>query len=422
MMIQSVQGEHSTPDALRLARMQFPALRDRIYMDSACIGLAPLSVANEVTRYVQRTLMCPAESGTAQHQAMGKLRDDARPVLAELLNCASDDIALMESATHGLGVAAQALPLRRGDRVLMSNLEFIQMGAVWSQMSKQGVELDVVPNRNGQVSVDDFREHMSVRTRVLAVSSVQWTNGFRVDLAGISQLCQDRRLILMVDAAQHLGVLPMNVSSVPVDILVSSGHKWLNAPFGMGMMYVSPRIRADLRLPIAGFFAAEPPDNTWGESFQRPETSPVADYRFVKTARAWEIGGTANFAGAVGLAAATRLALTIGLDNIAAHSRALTDQMIEGLDRARISIVSPREDGVRSGIVTVSLGEAAANLSALRYLLDAGIAVGVRYASGVGGIRVSCHYFNVADEVDAVLDALRSARAALESRNRQTVS
>src|ERR1700719_1399596 len=121
--------------------------------------------------------MCPAESGTAQHQAMGRLRDDARPVLAELLNCASDDIALMESATHGLSVAAQALPLRRGDRVLMSDLEVIQMGGVWSQMSKYGVELDVIPNRDGRVSVDDFREHMNGRTRVIAVSSVQWTSG-----------------------------------------------------------------------------------------------------------------------------------------------------------------------------------------------------------------------------------------------------
>jgi selenocysteine lyase/cysteine desulfurase len=344
---------------------------------------------------------------------MGRLRDDARPVLAELLNCASDDIALMESATHGLSVAAQALPLRRGDRVLMSDLEFIQMGAVWSQMSKYGVELDVIPNRDGRVSVDDFREHMNGRTRVIAVSSVQWTSGFRVDLAGISQLCQDHGLILMVDAAQHLGVLPMDVSSVPVDILVSSGHKWLNAPFGMGVMYLSPRIREDLRLPIAGFFAAEPPDSTWGESFQRPEMSPVADYRFVGTSRAWEIGGTANFVGAVGLAAATRLALEIGLDNIAAHSRALTDQMVEGLDRSGIRTVSPREDGARSGIITVGFGGAGANLSALRYMLDAGIAVSVRYASGVGGIRISCHYFNIADEVETVLDALRSARAAL---------
>jgi selenocysteine lyase/cysteine desulfurase len=115
----------------------------------------------------------------------------------------------------------------------------------------------------------------------------------------------------------------------------------------------------------------------------------------------------------VGLAAAARLALEIGLDNIAAHSRALTDQMVEGLDRSGIKTVSPREDGARSGIITVDFGEAGANLSALRYLLDAGIAVSVRYASGVGGIRISCHYFNIADEVETVLDALRSARAAL---------
>lgn len=388
------------------ARGQFPGVTHHTYLDTATVGLAPHNAVREIQGFLDRVAICPSQSGTAHHVALKNMYSTARPVLARLLGCGPEDVALVESTTHGLSVAARSLPLRPGDRVVYCDLEFVQMGAVWSQMARHGIGVDVVPHRLGRVTVDSFRERIGPRTRVLAVSSVQWTNGFRVDLDGLSQLCRDHGLWMLVDAAQHLGVLPIDLGRTPVDLLVSSGHKWLNAPFGTGVMYLSPSARERLELPVAGFFAAAPPNVTWGRSFQEPDTSPLMDFSFVRDAAAWENGGTTNVAGAIGLAASSELALRIGIGTIEAHVRKLTGRLIEGLDRIGVAVVGPRAERERSGIVAVSVGESAANVAAMNYLLSAGIACSVRYTSGVGGIRISCHYYNVEDDIDVLLDAL----------------
>ena len=389
-----------------LAREQFPDRSGRVYLDAATIGLAPYSAGAAVNRLVEQVIACPADSGTLHHQALGALRDEARTTVAELVGARSEDIALTESSTHGLGVAAQAIGLDRGDRVLTTDLEFVQMGVVLAQLAGKGVRVDVVGHEKGVITLDAIRRQLTPDTRLVAISSVQWTNGFRIDLAGLAQLCRDHGAWLLVDGAQHVGVMPMDVRETPVDILVASGHKWLNSPFGMGFMYLAPGIRERLALPMPGFFAAEPPLETWGESFTRPETVPAMDFHFTRDGRAWEIGGTPNFPGAVALTATARLAMRIGIGEIAAYSLALGDRLIEGLDRRGLEVVSPRDPGARSGIVTFNTGSAEANVATMEHLLACGIGVSVRYTSGVGGIRVSCHYFNDTEDIDTLLDAL----------------
>ncbi|MFJ8495123.1 aminotransferase class V-fold PLP-dependent enzyme [Streptomyces sp. NPDC094038] len=396
------------PRVESLARGQFPGLSGRTYLDTATIGLAPYSVGDAVNRLVEQVVTCPADSGTLHHQALGSMRDETRTTVARLVGARSEDIALTESSTHGLGVAAQAVPLAPGDRVLTTDLEFVQMGVVMAQLARTGVRVDVVGHEKGIVTLDAIRRQFTPDTRLVAISSVQWTTGFRIDLADLGQLCRDHGVWLLVDGAQHVGVMPMDVRETPVDILVSSGHKWLNSPFGMGFMYLAPGIRERLAMPMPGFFAAKPPLETWGQSFTRPETVPNMDFHFTRDGRAWEIGGTPNFPGAVALAAAAQLATRIGIGDIAAHSLALGDRLIEGLDRQGLEVVSPRDHGARSGIVTFHTGSAESDVATMEHLLASGIGVSVRYTSGIGGIRVSCHYFNDTEDIDALLDTLKT--------------
>ncbi|MGW1464366.1 aminotransferase class V-fold PLP-dependent enzyme [Streptomyces sp. NPDC002308] len=257
---------------------EFPALKGMSYLDTACMGIAPRRAVRAVSDFAHRTQFCPADSGTAQHGRLNEDRAATRPLAARLMGAAPEDIALVESTTHGLSVAAQALPLQAGDHVLMCDLEFIQMGAVWSQLEKAGVGLRIIPHRAGTITADTVRAHLSPEVRVLAVSSVQWTNGFRADLESLSELCRERDTWLVVDAAQHVGALPLNVRETPVDVLACGGHKWLNSPFGTGILYLSPKIRARMRRPVAGFFAAQPPARTWGESFLQPELAAVPEF------------------------------------------------------------------------------------------------------------------------------------------------
>ncbi|MET9535444.1 MULTISPECIES: aminotransferase class V-fold PLP-dependent enzyme [unclassified Streptomyces] len=390
----------------KMASTEFPLTRERTYLDAACIGVASQRTVDAVTHFTERTQWIPADSGTAHHGELNTARDAARPRAARLIGAQPQDIALVESATHGLSIAAQALPLKPGDTVALADLEYIQMGVTWSQLARSGIGIRRVPHTAGEVSVDVLRACLDDDVAVLALSSVQWTNGFRADLAAVSEMCRSRGIWLVVDAAQHIGALPFDVSATPVDILVCSGHKWLNSPFGTGFLYLAPEIRERLHRPMSGFFAAEPPADTWGMAFLRPDISPFQDFTYTGDARAWEIGGTSNYPGGIALASALDLVIEVGPPVMADHIFALTDHLLAGLDRLGLVVVTPRRRRHRSGIVTFTLGTSTADTALMNYLGGAGVAVSVRYTAGVGGIRVSCHWFNSPADVGLLLDVV----------------
>ncbi|MGJ5894096.1 aminotransferase class V-fold PLP-dependent enzyme [Streptomyces niveiscabiei] len=386
-------------------RREFPGLADSPYLDTACIGIAPVRAVRAVTDLAQTAQYRHAESGTAMHARLNEMRAAARPLAARLIGADAADIALVESTTHGLKTALESLPLRPGDHVLLPDLEFIQLGVACRQLADRGVEVRTVPHDEaGRVTADAVRACLTPEVKALAISSVQWTNGFRADLAALSELCRDRDVWLVVDAAQHLGALPMNVRLTPVDILVCGGHKWLCSPFGTGFMYLAPRARERLRRPIAGFFAAIPPARTWGEAFLRTDITPLGEYEFTDDAVAWEIGGTGNYPGAAGLSAALSLALELRPERVEEHVRYLTDHLADGLDRLKLTVVSPREHRHRSGILTFGTGSPQADVALMRRLVAAGVAVSARFVSGVGGVRVSCHHYTTARDVDLLLE------------------
>src|SRR3954469_7657590 len=390
------------------ARQYFPGVQDKVFLDAACVSIASRPAVEAVEKFLDLAMVCPHESATAQHIFMDNMRAAARPAVARLLNAHEDEVALVESTSHALSLVAQGIPLEAGDRVLMSDLEFMQVAIPWVQKKKDGIEIDVVPNHQGEVRIADLSHAIQPRTRVIAVSSVQWSNGFRSDLAALSQLCRDRKIWLVVDAIQQLGAVPIDVRATPVDMLVCGGHKWLNAPFGCGFLYISKEALPRLRAPMAGYLSLEDPEGGWGEYFQTPTISPVEDYKFVPAARAYEAGGTANYPGAVGLAAALNLIHGLGQQNIADHVYGLTDRLFAGLERIGIRTVTPRDHKNRSGIVTFTVGDAKANVALMNRLLAKRVLTSVRYTSNVGGVRVSCHLYNTAEDIDKLLDAVKS--------------
>jgi selenocysteine lyase/cysteine desulfurase len=390
--------------SLDQARAQFPSLRDKVFLDAACVSLAPQCAADAVQDFLRLALDHPSRTATAHHICMDDARAAARPSIARLLNADDGEIALVESTTHGLSIAAQAIPLSPGDRVLVCDLEFMQVALPWLQLP--GVVVDSVRHRAGAIALDDIAARITPRTRVLAISSVQWSSGYRVDLAALSALCRERNLWLVVDAIQQLGAVPMDVRATPVDFLVCGGHKWLNAPFGCGFLYIHRDALPRLRSPIAGYLSLTPPAGGWGAYFQNPATTPVRDYEFVREARRYEIGGTANYPGAIGLAASLELIHAIGQQQIAEHIHSLTDYLLDGLRSLGVTLVTDFDRAHRAGIVTFSVATAEQNVALMERLAAQRILVSVRYTSGVGGLRVSCHFFNTRDDLDRLLAAL----------------
>ena len=386
-------------------RVQFPALADKTFLDAACASLAPQAAADAITALLRDVQTYPERSATAFHIRLDAARDGTRPAAARLIGARPADIALIENTSHGLAVAAAAIPFEPGDNILVPELEYLQVPLPWRQQPPSSAPaIRLVPHVAGTLPVDRFAASADGRTRAVVMSSVQWSNGFRADLDAIGAFCRERRLWFVVDGIQQLGAFPIDVGRTPIDILVTGGHKWLNAPFGAGFMYINPARRDRLRPPVAGYLSVNPPDGGWAEYFRTPAITPLQPVTFTPDARRYETGGTGNYPGMVGLAASLDLINSLGPDVITGHIVGLTDQLLEGLSGLPVRVVTPRDPLRRSGIVTFTLDDVAREAALIERLLDARIMVSHRYTSGVGGVRVSCHFFNAADDVARLLE------------------
>lgn len=398
--------------SLEAARRLFPAVEDVTFLDAAAVSLVPTTAQEDMEEFLRLCVRPVARDASQHHIWMDRQRERAVDEAARLLNCPPREIALVESTTHGLNIAAQSLPLRAGDRVLIADTEFLQVAIPWKMM-EAGAGIEIVPVRSGPdgvLLVEDFAAAMDDRTRVLCVSSVQWSSGYRVDLAALGDLCRERGVFLVVDAIQELGACRMDLARTPVDMLVAGGHKWLNAPFGCGVMYVSPELLERLEPPGYGYLALEEPAGGWGEYFRTPSISPFSEWTFQHGAKRFEIAGTSNYPGAIGLGASLALVNDLGIAAVHDHILRLTDRLHEELGDLGVHVVSQREPAsVRSGITVFDLGSVEENRRILQALLDERVLVAMRYTSGVGGIRVSTHYFNDEDDILRLTEILRSS-------------
>src|SRR5260370_23784951 len=260
-----------TPPNWPVIREQFPALRDKVFLDAACVSLAPRVATDAISRFLDLVVHCPARSSTLHHMAMDEMRNAARSQAARLLHAHEDEIALVESTSHGLNLAAGTIPLEPGDRVLLSDLEFLEVALPWIQLASRGISGDVRPHRNGEALVESFAERVTPRTKVIALSSVQWSNGYRCDLGAFSAFCRERGIWLVVDAIQQLGAVPIDVQKTPADFFACGGHKWLNSPFGGGVLLVA---REDAAPPTPGATGASsggPAPGRLGPHFPTPQ-------------------------------------------------------------------------------------------------------------------------------------------------------
>ena len=393
---------------LAAARSCFPGTNGRVFLDAACVSLMPVQAEEALRQLGQELLSCPARDASAHHIALDRTADRPRREAARLINARPDDIALVESTTQGLEAVAAAVPLGPGDKVLVGDTEFLGLAVPWiPRQEADGFRIEVVPNRGGRLLAEDFARAADSHTRMILLSSVQWSSGFRADLAAFSELAARRGLVLVVDAIQQLGAVGLDVRRTPVDFLVCGGHKWLNAPVGRGFLYVHPRQVERLRPPAWGYLNIAEPAEGWAEYFATPTIPAVRPYDFVPTARRFEVGGTANYPGNVALGAALALINELGSAAIEGHVLDLAEVLADRLRAAGATVVSPPERECRSGIVTFTLGRGVeGDTAALRRLLDGGILISQRYTAGVGGLRVSVHFFNNEADIKGLTEAV----------------
>jgi len=395
---------------INAVRTDFPGVSQQVYLNAAGVGLPPRTALDAVHRATTLLGQGPAEMGYKNYyRAIGESSVKAREEAARLLNVTPGEIAFIDDTTMGLNIALAAIPFAAGDNIVLCDLEYPQV-AVSAQHAQhlRGVEIRVARHRSGIVTVDDYANLIDTHTRVLLVSSVQWINGLRMDLAVFSQLAKQRRCFLVVDAIQQLGAIPLDLSGLGVDFLAAGAQKWLNAPFGTGLLYVHKNTQNEVRPGLAhGLFALTEPVGGWVRYLGDQQLTPFLSLPLAADARRFEIHGMPKNIGTAGLAES--LAYVNSLDRHAAANHIITlgDFLVEGLKHRNIKVWTPTAHHLRSGIVTCEPFPDAERVHQLTQALETErIYPTVRYCSGVGGLRISIHYYTSKSDIEVLLAAM----------------
>ena len=292
-------------------------------------------------------------------------------------------------------MAAQVLPFRAGDLVLVPDGEFPANVYPWLLQARRGVRTELVP-RTAEGWPDEARLLERVadpRVRAVAVSFVQFATGYRMDLDRLGAACRAHETFLVVDAIQGLGQCPLDLRRTPVDLLSCGAQKWLLGPWGAGFLYVRADLVGVLEPTFAGWMAFRGTDD-----FTR-----LCDYdaTFHDDARRFELV-TLPFQDVAGMTASLDLLDEVGVTAIAEHLRALRVPLEDAAARGRFTVVSPADDSHDCGIWCVRTADVRA---AYRRLRTAGVVASMRE----GSIRLSPHLYNSMDDVARVVELLEGS-------------
>jgi cysteine desulfurase/selenocysteine lyase len=368
-------------------RPLFPITRKLVHLNHA--GVSPVS--SRVVEAMGRFLDLSARTGILHYAEMEARAEGARAKFARLIGAHVEEIAFIKNTSEGLARVANGLPWKAGDRIVTTNLEYPSNVYPWWHLARRGIDTLLVPHRDGRIRIEDVEAALAPPTRLLAVSSVEFGNGFRNDLETLGRLCRQRGIWFCVDAIQSLGVLELDVERCAIDFLAADAHKWLLCVEGIGGFYVSRRVTADL----------DPVNVGWKSVVNRSDYFTY-DLRFPDSALKYE-EGSLNLCSLWGLDAALDLILEVGVPAIQRRVTALIDRLVAGLEERRCRITSPLGPGERSGILCFRSREGGEEAKELVPRLRRAGFITVERA---GSVRVSPHFYNDEEDIDRFLEVL----------------
>ena len=315
-----------------------------------------------------------------------------RETLARLVSATPDEIILANSASYGLHLIANGLPLGDGDEVLLVRGDFPSVILPWLGLERKGVRITFIDDA---LDADVLRSHMRETSRVLCTTWVHSFTGRALDLDALGRVCHENGVRFVVNGAQAVGARPIDVSSTPIDALVSVGFKWLCGPYGTGFCWMRPELMDELDVNQAYWLAMQTADDLGAEQALPKQRDDLG-------ARRYDIFGTANFFNYVPWTASIDYLLETGIDAVAAHDAALVDRLIDGLGELGYLVLSPRRGSERSTIVITSHEDRSRNQAIHQRLKERNVEIAYRR----GNLRFSPHIYNTREDVEHALETL----------------
>ena len=366
--------------------------RTRAYLNTGGLGPAPYPVLDAVERTVL-ALQTTVETGHA-------LLDAARGPVAAFLGAAPAEIAFMRNATEGNSTVAYGLDLRAGDEVVFES--HAHPGGAWAWLGRQkrdGIRVKVFEPDPASAAgnLERIAATLTPRTRVVQVSHITAPTGIRMPVREIAQLAHEHGCWFHVDGAQSAGQVPVDLHAIGCDSWATSGHKWLGAPHGTGVLYVREG-RLDAVSPTEiGSYSAD------AEATHLPDR-----LAYVPTAQRYE-PGTRDTASVAGLAAAVAFLEEVGMERVAARAQHLARYLHDRLlTLPGVTVLTPSDPTLRAGMTTLKTDRVPYDQLYARYVA-AGMRCRIVTERGLNGVRVSTHLFNSEAECDRVVEATREA-------------
>lgn len=365
-------------------RKLFPVVEKMTYLDTGF--QAPMSTP--VKQALETFIMESYETAGPKSVWIDRM-EATRGKVAALLNAAPEEVAFTKNTSEAMNIAANALPLKRGDNVLMVHGDHPNNAYAFLNLKKKGVEVRFIPMTE-IVNADSFRPHVDGNTKAISISHVTFHAGHLFDIESVGAFCREKNLYYVIDIMQAVGVVPIDAKRTGATFIGSGTHKGLLVPQGLGLLYWD-RARTELE---PTYLAAISLKNPPVDFIARPD-----DLAPSPTAGRFEVGNF-NLPAIQGLGAALDLIAEVGVENIQAHCSVLGDRLIDGLDALDIKLVGPRDRSIRAPHIYV------AALPPDEWI-DYFAKKAVRVSPERDGVRISLGMFNTVSDVDRVLEVIK---------------
>lgn len=358
-----------------------------VYLNHAAIAPPPTKTIEAVSAQMRDV----AENGSLHYRNWEAVKERAREMIARMMGARPEQIAFMRNTSDALSTIANGLEWREGENVVTFRREFPSNVYPWLRLREAyNVEVRFCEERDGRIDLDEMTGLIDDRTRVVAISHVQYGSGFRADLERLGRAARRHDALLVVDVIQAMGALPVNVEAELIDAAAGACHKWLLTPEGVGLLYLSDRARERIKPTLVGWMSVPEPED-YGNFEQGWKRGTLG----------WETG-TAPAALIHGLEASLNLLLETGVERIAAHLDELTGYLCERLKSRDYHIISSRLPGEKSQIVCIRHRGQWSPMALYHHLKKQQIVAAPRGDR----LRISPHLYNTSEDIDKLVNAL----------------
>ena len=366
-------------------REQFPVTRKKTFLNHACQAPLPKAVAEAIKKYANDF----SNYGTTSIDC----KEGGKTQFAKLIGAKAGEIALVENTSVGLNIAANVLEYPSGSKIVTTDLEYPSVVYPWLGKNLK-VKVQYVKNVDGRILLDDMEKAVDDKTIAVAISHVEYSNGFRNDLRVLGEIVHEHGAYLIVNAIQSVGTMQLDVKRDDVDFLTAACYKWLLSPQGAAYLYVKDELIEKFEPPFIGWASVLP------ETFETPDFYDIWNLNLSKTASRFEIGTPCTIS-LVGAREAMKMLIHYGIENVRRKIMKLTDHLMQAAEDEGLKLQTPKEKQCRSGIVNFKINEPE---RLARKLEKKGIIVSV----SAQGIRVSPHYYNTTDEIDRLMEETKA--------------